>query len=309
MKAAQINDYGGQDAVHINEVPKPSIEPDQVLVEVHAASVNPFDVKVRDGLVQSDLKLPATLGGDVAGTVSEVGSEVKDFKTGQAVYGQANALGGQGSFAEFTPVKAIQLAAKPNKLDFTAAGAVPLVATSAYQALVDHMALQAGQKLLIHGGAGGIGSMAIQLAKHLGAYVATTAGADDADFVKQLGADEAIDYQSQDFSQIIKDYDAVFDTVGGPTNLKSYTVLKPGGSLVSMVAQPNEALVKNHGLKYTAQFTRTTTERLTKLAELFNSGALKPQIDKTFPLDQAAEAIEYVKANHPRGKVVLQIKA
>lgn len=307
MKAAQITDYGGKDSVKINDAPKPAIKPNQVLVEVHAAGVNPFDITVREGRAQAK-KLPATLGGDLAGTVVEVGSEVKGLQPGQAVYGQANAMSGDGSFAEFAPVVAAQLAAKSEKLSFTEAGAVPLVSGSAYQALVDHMNLQKGQKILIHGGAGGIGSMAIQLAKHIGAHIATTVSPDDSDFVKQLGADQVIDYKTQDFSQIIKDYDAVFDTVGGDTNLKSYTVLKPGGSLVSMVAQPDEALVKQHKLNYTAQFSRITTERLTKLAELFDQGALKPQIDKGFPLDQAADALEYLKTEHPRGKVVLQIK-
>jgi len=311
MRAAQISDYGGKDVVQITDsAPKPTIGSDQVLVEIAAAGVNPFDLTVREGRARqmAEPDLPATLGGDFAGTVAEIGAEVKDFQAGQEVYGQAKALSGHGSFAEFTPVPATQLAAKPSSLDFVAAAAVPLVSSSAYQALMDHMNLQAGQKILIHGGAGGIGSMAIQLGKHLGAYVATTATANDTDFVKSLGADEVIDYKQQDFSQILKDYDAVLDTVGGETNTKSYQVLKPGGSLVSMVAKPDEELVKQYDIKFTAQFSQVTTERLTKVAKLFDSGALKSQVDKVFSLDLAAEALDYLQTNHPRGKVVIQVK-
>jgi NADPH:quinone reductase-like Zn-dependent oxidoreductase len=309
MKAAQIDEYG-KDALHVAEAPKPSIRPSQALVEVAAAGVNPFDVKVRDGLVRdmAELRFPATLGGDVAGTVIAIGEEVKNFKPGQAVYGQANALGGQGAFAEVVAVDTEQLALKPSGIDFVTAAALPLVACSAYRALVDHMNLQPGQKVLIHGGAGGIGSIAIQLAKHLGAYVATTASAPDADFVTSLGADEVIDYRARDFAAPLKDYDAAYDTIGGKTNRKSYDILKPGGILVSMVEQPDEALVKKRGIRYVAQFTHVTTEYLTKVSELVDTGKIKVTIDRVFPLKQAAEALEYLKTSHNRGKVVIQVK-
>jgi alcohol dehydrogenase len=311
MKAAQINSYGGPDSIIINDnAAKPIAAEGEALVEVYAAAVNPFDISVTEGAARKMFEpdLPATLGGDVAGVVAAVGGGVSSFEIGQVVYGQANALGGQGSFAEFTPVKASQLAAKPASLDFPSAAAMPLVSVSAYQALIDHMNLQTGQKILIHGGAGGIGSMAIQLAKHLGAYVATTVSATEAEFVKNLGADEIIDYQHKDFTKLLKDYDAVYDTVGGDTNRKSYAILKPGGALVSMVAQPDEALVKQYDVRYTSQFTRVTTERLTKIAELADSGPLKAKIDKIFPLDQTAEALKYQATAHPRGKVIIQVK-
>jgi len=311
MKAAQINGYGGQEVLKtVPNAPKPLAAAGQVLVKVHAAAANPFDWKLREGYMKEfiPLKMPAILGGDMAGTVAEIGEGVTGFKTGQAVYGMANAAGGQGSFAEFTPVKATQLAAKPDSLDFTAAAALPLAAVSAYQALVDHMDLQAGQKILIHGGAGGIGSLAIQIAKNLGAYVATTASATEIDFVKGLGADEAIDYHVQDFSTVLKDYDAVFDTVGGETNTKSYTVLKPGGTLVSMIQPVDEALAKQDSVIYVQQSSKATPERLAKITELVDSGKLKVHIDKLFPLDRAAKALEYLKTAHPRGKVVIQVK-
>lgn len=312
IKAAQINDYGNKDVMQTtDDVLKPSIKAGQVLVEAYAASVNPFDIKIREGLVRqmAELSFPATLGGDVAGVVAEVGEGVTGFEVGQAVYGQAGALSGQGSFAEFTPVKAQQLAAKPETVDFITAGALPLVSVSAYQALVDHIDLKSGQKILVHGGAGGIGSMAIQLAKHLGAYVATTVRAADTNFAKDLGADVIIDYETQDFSNLLKDFDAVFDTVGGKTNANSYTILKPGGVLVSMVEQPSEELVKQYDIRYTYQFTQVTTERLKHITELVDKGILKVNIDKVYTLDQAAEALEYLSTGHPRGKVVIQIKA
>lgn len=311
MRAAQLTAYGGQDTVKVTEdADKPAPVSDQLLIEVHAAGVNPFDVKVREGMARqmAELNFPATLGGDFAGTVAAVGDDVQDFEVGQAVYGQAGALSGQGSFADFTPVKAGQVAAKPAGLDFTQAAALPLVSVSAYQALVDHMDLQKGQKILIHGGAGGIGSMAIQLARHIGAHITTTAAAKDTDFVKGLGADEVIDYEAQDFADVIKDYDAVFDTIGGETTVKSYTVLKPGGALVSMAAQADDVLAKQYEVKFTSQFTHVTTKRLDAVSALIDDGSLKPVIDKVFPLEDAAEALEYQKTARPRGKVVLLIK-
>lgn len=309
MKAAQLNDYGGTGSVTINEAPKPSADAGKVLVEVQAAAVNPFDVKLTGGFYGEMFKqLPATLGSDVAGTVAEIGEGVTGFAVGQAVYGMANGGGGKGSFAEFTPVKVEQLASKPISVDFVTAAALPLAGISAYQALVDHMDLQAGQKILIHGGAGGIGSLAIQIAKNLGAYVATTVSAAEGDFVKSLGADEVIDYQAQDFSALLKDYDAVFDTVGGETNSKSYQVLKTGGAFVSMLEAPNEALVKQKAIRYTQQSSRATPERLHAVAELVDSGKLKVNVDKVFSLEQAADAMEHLKTGHPRGKVVIRIK-
>jgi len=308
MKAAQIAQYG-ENAIQVMEVEKPTLDTGRVLVEVRAASINPFDVKLAEGFYGDSLglTLPATLGSDVAGVVAEVGHDVTGFEVGQSVFGMANAGGGQGSIAEFTPVKASQLAAKPQTADFVAAAALPLTGVSAYQALVDHMDLQAGQKILIHGGAGGIGSLAIQIAKNIGAYVATTAAAEDAEFVRQLGADEAIDYKTQDFSQLLHEYDAVFDAVGGETNQKSYRVLKNGGAFVSMLEAPNEELVTAKNIRYTQQQSQATPERLQKVAELVDAGQLKVHVDKVFPLDQAAEAFRHWRHEHPRGKVVIQI--
>ena len=311
MKAAQLTKYGDQDALRVvQDAPRPVANSDQVLVEVYAASVNPFDWKVRQGYMKDAiaLNLPATLGGDVAGIVAEVGDNVTGFEIGQPVYGMANAVGGQGSFAEYTPVSASQLAAKPQSVDFVQAAALPLTAISAYQALVDHMNLQAGQKILIHGGAGGIGSLAIQIAKHIGAHVATTVKADDKDYVTQLGADVVIDYTAEDFAVSISDYDAVYDTVGGETNTKSFDVLKSGGVLVSMVAEADQERVTTSEIKYIHQSTKPTVERLAKISSLVDEGYLEVAVDKIFPLEEAAQALEYLKSAHTRGKVVIQVK-
>ena len=311
MKAAQITKYGDEEAVVTNaDVTKPVAGIGQVVVEVHAAGVNPFDYKVREGMMASmkQLDFPATLGGDFAGVITEVGERVSGFEVGEAVYGMAGALSGQGSFAEFAPIAVESIGPKPKSLDFVMAAALPLAAVSAYQALVDHASLQAGQKILVHGGSGGIGSLVIQIAKHMGAYVAATASSDSADFVKSLGADEVIDYNSQDFSTLVHDYDAVFDPIGGETNKKSYTILKPGGALVSMVEQVDEALAAQYKVHYTTEFTRVTTERLAEIAALVDDGTLKVAVDKVFNLDEAAAALEYVKTGHPNGKVVIKIE-
>ena len=310
MKAALLTAYGGPEQMQTSDdAVKPSAGEGQVVVQVHAAAVNPFDVKVRDGAVRSmaELTFPAVLGGDVAGTVAEIGAGVEGFSVGQEVYGVAGALSGQGSFAEFTPVAASQLSSKPTSIDFTTAAAFPLVSASAYQALVDTIQLQAGQKILIHGGAGGIGSVAIQIAHAIGAYVATTASPRDLDYVIGLGADEVIDYTSQKFEEQLSELDAVYDTIGGETNKNSYKILKQGGAFVSMVDQPDEALVAEKDIKYTAQFTQATTERLKKIAELVDAGELTINVDKVFPLEQVADALEYLKTEHPRGKVVITV--
>lgn len=311
MRAAQINEYGDKNVMHtVADAQKPTAGPGEVLIEVRAASVNPFDVKVRGGLARQmrELTFPATLGGDFAGTVAELGEGVSGLQVGQAVYGQANALGGQGSFAEFTAAKATSTSPKPTTVDFIQAAALPLAAVSAYQALVDHIGLQRGQKILIHGGAGGIGTIAIQLAKHLGAHVITTATKEDEPYVRELGADEVIDYTTQHFETMLTDLDAVFDTVGGDTYTKSYQVLKQGGMLVSMVGHPDESLNQRYGIEPVAQFTQVTPERLTKVTELVDQGVLKVHIDKVFSLEEAADALGYLETGKHHGKVVIRIQ-
>jgi alcohol dehydrogenase len=310
MKAAQLVKYGGSDAITFTDAAtQPSIKPDQVLVTVHAAGVNPFDWKVREGFMKDsvDLSLPAIIGSDVAGVVEAVGSDVTDIAVGDEVYGQAGALSANGAFAEFAPVNRKALTKKPVQLTFVEAAALPTAAISALEAIIDHIQLEKGQKILIHGAAGGIGSFAVQIAKAIGGYVAATAGTDDVDFIKSLGADEVIDYKNQDFTKIITHYDAALDTVGGETYQKTFEVVRPGGKLVSMVEQPDGPLMEDYGVIASLQSTDVKSEKLDELVRRFNT--LKITIDKTFPLEQTAQALEYAKNNKRRGKVIIQIKS
>lgn len=310
MKAVQINQHGGSEVVEIKDVSEPFAKPGQILVEVHAASINPFDSKIRSGIYKDSMPLefPYTPGGDFSGIVKGLGDDVSEFNIGDEVFGSAQVLsGGSGAFAQFASANVKNTANKPKKIDFVGAASLPLVGSSAVQALEEHIKLKGNQKILIHGGAGGIGSIAIQLAKYLGAYVATTISTNDMEFAKSLGADEVIDYKSQDFTEIIKDFDAVFDTVGGETTDKSFKVLKKGGVLVSMVGTPNEKLAKQHRVTAIGQSTHTDREHLSRLAELVDLGVIKPQVDKVFPLEQSKEAFNHLEKDSPRGKVVLKI--
>jgi len=313
MKAAQINKYGGSEVVEINKnAPEPALSRGHLLVEVHAAGVNPVDWKTREGYMKQmvPLQFPATLGGDFSGVVEEVGEGAPGFKKGDEVYGHASiSRGGSGSFAEFTSADAKATAHKPKSISHVEAAALPLTGVSAWQALVEHIGLSRGKKILIHGGAGGIGSTAIQMARYLGAYVATTVSARDIPYVKELGADEAIDYKNQSFDEMLNDYDAAYDTVGGETYVRSFRVLKGGGIIVSMLEQPRSDLMERYGVNAIGQLTQVTSERLSKLAELVDKRVIKVYVDRTFPLEQAGEALEYQQKGHPRGKVVLKIKA
>ena len=312
MKAAQYRTYGDPQVIEIiDNVQKPSLKDGQVLIEVHAASINPFDFKLRQGYMKDaiPLTLPVTLGGDFAGVVAEVGEGVEGFLVGDEVYGQGLIVnGGSGSLAEYVAANAKNISKKPQHVDFQQAAALVLVGVSAQQALEEHIQLTQDQKILIHGGAGGIGSIAIQLAKHLGAFVVTTVGSDDIEFAENLGADEVIDYKTQKFEEILKDLDAVFDTVGGETTVKSVSTIKHGGTLVTMADTPDEALTKERGITAIAQFTGVNSQRLKRLTELVDEGVIKPQIDKVFSLDQAKDAFDHLENGHPNGKVIIQVK-
>lgn len=311
MKSAQISEYGDPSIIKINEVEKPSAGEGQVLVEVHSASLNPFDSAVRAGYMKEVLPLqfPATLGGDIAGVVVELGDGVDSLALDDKVYGQASVVAGNsGAFAEYAVTKVGQIAKVPEGLDFTTLASLPLVGVSALQALGQHINIRSDQKLFIHGGAGAIGSIALQIAKNIGAYVATTATGDGIEYVKKLGADEVIDYKTQDFSEILKDYDAVFDTVGGDDFNKSLKVLKKGGIAVSMIAQADEKLAQELGVTAQTQATHVTTEALDKLRGLVNSGVVKPNVGKVFPLEQVKDAFIARESGEVSGKIVLQIK-
>jgi len=315
MMSVQINRYGGSEVVEIKkDIPEPTVSAGKVLVNVKTAGVNPADWKIREGYFQQmiPLQFPSTMGTDISGIIKELGEGVSNsgLKQGDEVYGAASAVfsGGSGAFAELALANEDSIAHKPRTLNHIEAAALTTVGVSAWQALVENIGLSKDKKILIHGGAGGIGSIAIQLAKHLGAYVATTVSTSDKQFVQELGANQVIDYKKENFEDMIHDYDAVFDTVAGDTYKRSFKVLKKGsGIIVSMLEQPNSELMNQYGVKALSQFTQATRERLTKLAEWVDQNNIKVNIDKTFSLDEAAKALDYQKDAHPRGKVVLTV--
>jgi NADPH:quinone reductase-like Zn-dependent oxidoreductase len=311
MKSAQINKYGSSEVIEINQsTSEPTISSGKVLVIIKAAGVNPVDWKIREGGMQQliSLQFPSTLGIDFSGVIKQVGEGVSpsDFKQGDEVYGQAGVInGGSGAFAEMALANTESIANKPKRLSHAEAAGLPLVGVSAWQALVENIGLSKGQKILIHGGAGGIGSIAIQLAKYLGADVATTVSINDKQFVQELGADQVIDYKTQTFEDLLHDYDAVFDTVGDETYRRSFKVIKKGGVIVSMLDQPDSELMNQYGVKAIFQFTQADRERLTKLAQWVDENNIRVNVEKTFLLDEAGDALDYQKDVHPRGKVVL----
>src|SRR5919107_3468025 len=327
MKSAQIKTYGDSEVLEINPNAPSLNDPSEsmVLVTAKAAGVNPSDWKLREGFFKqmAPLQFPATLGMDFSGVIEKLGerfsSSTSDLKQGDEVYGQAGVLaGGSGAFAEMALAKADKIAHKPKTLTHEQAAGLPLVGVSAWQALVETMRLSKGQKILIHGGAGGIGSISIQLAKHLGAHVATTVSTNDIQFVKEeIGADEVIDYKTQTFENVLPhDFDAVFDTVGGETYTRSFKVLKRGDSgdssggriIVSMLEQPVQELMDQFGVKAVYQFTQANRERLTRLAEWVDQNSIRVNVERTFPLDEVRAALDYQRDVHPRGKIVLAMQ-
>ena len=310
MKAAQINEYGDASVIQINDIAMPSVAEGQVLVKVSAVSLNPFDSAVRSGYLQEmiPLQLPVTLGGDIAGTITAVGDGVTHLSVGDKVYGQANVVAGNsGAFAEFAATTGSSIAKIPTSLDLIQAASLPLVGVSALQALTQHINLKPGQKIFIHGGGGSIGMVAIQIAKHLGAYVATTATGDAIKHVTSLGTDEVIDYKDRDFRTILKEYDAVFDTVGGEDFTKSLNILKPGSIAVSMAAQADATIAKGLDIQTISQATHVTTEMLDALSKLIEAKIVTPQIGKVFPFAQIKDAFEARESGSIQGKVVVEI--
>lgn len=330
MKAAYITRYGKIDDVQINEQPKPSLTENAVLVKVHAASINPLDLRVLEGEFKAILPVsfPFILGNDFAGTVVEVGPNVTQFKVGDEVYAKTDL---NGAFAEYTVVQQSSLALKPQNISMEQAAALPLVALTSWQALVEIAKVKAGQKVLIHAGSGGVGSIAIQLAKSLGATVATTTSDKNSGWVKELGADIIIDYKTTDFEQELKDYDVVLDTQGGKTLEKSLNVLKGGGRLISISGPPDHAFAeainpnwflkcvipmlswsirhkaKKRGITYTFLFMQPNGQQLSKITELVEAGKIKPVVDQTYGFVQIKEALQYVNTGRSKGKVVLNI--
>lgn len=332
MKALTFQRYGKSPEIGIADVPRPTLKADELLVQVHAASVNPIDNMIPTGLFKAVMKfqLPATLGSDLAGVVTKVGSRVTRFKPGDAVF--ANIFDqGTGSIAELAVVPESAAALKPANLDFVQAASIPMVALTSWQALKERAELRAGQKVFIPAGSGGIGTFAIQLAKWLGATVGTTTSTDNVGLVRSLGADEVIDYKRQAFESVLRDYDAVLGTVRGDSIEKSIGILKARGKIVSLVGPLDVAfararrlnvvltfvfalvshrimrLAKKRDIDYSFLFARPDGDQLARIGKLLESQRIRPVIDKVFPFEQAKEALEYLALGRAKGKVVVQI--
>jgi len=330
MKKAQIRTYGGADAIEIVDAPTPTPGPTELLLKVHAASVNPIDWKIARGAVRPILpyRLPIGLGYDVSGEVMACGADVSNFAIGDLVFarvGRPNI----GTFAEAVTVDASHVARKPESLSHSEAAAIPLVGLTSWQVLTELCDLKPGQRVLIHAGAGGIGTIAIQIAKSLGAHVITTASAGNHELVRALGADQVIDYRNSDFSTQLSELDVVFDTIGGQTLKDSFRVVRRGGRIVSIASIPDPETIRDmevalpiraalwlanwpfrrlasrYGVNYRYWFMRPDGKQLDILADLVRQGRLKPIIDRTYPLDNLAEAFRYMEAGHAHGKVII----
>jgi NADPH:quinone reductase-like Zn-dependent oxidoreductase len=328
MKAFVVTRYG-PNGLEPAEIPDPAVGPHDVLVDVRAASINPLDKMVRNGEFKQLLKYkrPFALGHDVSGVITKVGSGVRGFHVGDEIYARPRDLR-IGTFAELIAIDAADVALKPASLSFDEAAAVPLVALAAWQALVDLADVKPGQKVLVHAGAGGLGSTVIQVAKHLGAYVATTAHTKDVDKVRALGADEVIDYTAQEFAEVLSGYDVVLDSLGQASLEKSLTVLRPGGLAISVVGPPDPAFAaqlgqpllkpvmalmsrrvrgraKKLGVRYSFLFMKASGAQLEALAALYDNGTLRPVLDRAFPFADTIDAMAYVEQGKANGKIVI----
>ncbi|MGH0599021.1 NADP-dependent oxidoreductase [Bacillus mycoides] len=332
MRAMVIDKYG-KVPMRMTEMPTPEINEYEVLAEIHAASINPIDFKIRDGKVKLLLKykMPLILGNDFSGVIVKVGTKVTQFKVGDEIYARPR-KDKIGTFAEYIAIHEDDIALKPKNLTFEEAASIPLVGLTSYQALHDIMQLQKGQKILIHAGSGGVGTFAIQLAKIMGATVATTASEAGENLVKSLGADEIINYKKEKFEDILKNYDAVFDTLGGTTLEKSFDIIKSEGNIVSVSGMPNPrfgkefgsgffktllfslaskkltALEKKHNAQYSFLFMKPSGDQLRIIAKYIESGQIKPIIDRIFPFEDTQKAMDYSESGRAKGKLIVKIK-
>ncbi|WP_250438498.1 NADP-dependent oxidoreductase [Delftia tsuruhatensis] len=333
MKAFILESYGANRALQLAEVPEPQLRDDEVLVQVHAAGVNQLDSKIKDGQFKLILpyRLPLILGHDVAGVVVKAGPRVRQFKPGDEVYARTDDFR-IGTFAEFVPVRESSLAPKPKGLTMEEAASIPLVGLTAWQVLVETARLARGQKVFIQAGSGGVGTFAIQLARHLGATVATTTSAANFELVRGLGADVVIDYRTQDFEDVLHDYDVVLNSQDGKTLGKSLRVLKGGAKLVSISGPPDPAFgraiaaplfvklvmrllssgirrrARSRGIDYSFVFMKADGGQLREITRLIEAGAIRPVVDKVFAFESTNEALAYAEAGHAKGKVVIKIR-
>ncbi len=332
MKALTFKRYGKSPEIGLAEVPRPTLKSDELLVQVRAAGLNPIDNMIPTGTFKPVLhfQFPATLGSDLAGVVTEVGSNVTRFKPGDAVFASIFDIG-TGSIAEFAVVPESAAAPKPTNLDFVQAASIPMVGLTSWQALKERANLQTGQKVFIPAGSGGIGTFAIQLAKHLGAKVGTTVSTGNVELVRSLGADEVVDYKKQEFEHVLRGYDAVLGTVRGDAIEKSISILKPGSRIVSLIGPLDAAfarakrlnfvlrfvfgmmsrkimrLTKRRDVTYSFLFVHPDGAQLTEIGKLLEAQRIKPVIDKVFPFEQAKQALEYLARGRSKGKVVVKM--
>ena len=333
MKAFVLDRYGKAERLRLAEMPEPELSDHDILIEVHAAGVNPLDTKIRDGEFKLILpyRLPLILGNDVAGLVTRVGRKVRRFKRGDEVYARPDSAR-IGAFAEYIAINEGDAALKPKNLGMEEAASIPLVALTAWQALVERAELKKGQKVLIHAGSGGVGTLAIQLARHLGATVATTTSSANTGLVKSLGADVVIDYKEQDFEKVLSGYDVVLNSLGSDTLERSLMVLRPGGQLISISGPPDPAFAKEHGsnwamrqamrllssgirrkarhhrVSYSFLFMRASGKQLSEITSLVEAGIIRPVMDRVLPFSATNEALAYVETGRSKGKVVVQVK-
>lgn len=333
MKAFVINRYGKKEKLQLARMPEPAVRENDILVEVHSAGVNVLDSKIKSGEFKLILpyKMPLVLGHDVAGVITRVGSGVSRFKVGDEVYARPTDHR-IGTFAEYIAIHENDVAFKPKSLSMEEAASVPLVALTAWQALMERANLKKGQKVFIQAGSGGVGTIAIQLAKHLGATVATTTGTTNVEWVKALGADVVIDYKKEDFESILRDYDVALNSQDTSTLDKSLRVLKPGGKLISISGPPDPDFARAIGLTwplklisaflsfkvrrkakrqhvdYSFLFMRAEGSQLGKITSLIDSGIIRPVVDKVFPFEQTEDALSYVESGRAKGKVVIKVK-
>lgn len=333
MKAMTIKKYGRNTPLELTELPIPEVGEHDVLVEVYASSINPIDFKIRDGKVKMLLsyKMPLVMGNDFSGKVIQTGVKVSKFRVGDGVYGRPR-KDRIGTFAEYLSVHEEDVSLKPHNLTFIEAASLPLVGLTTWQAFHDILELKPGQKILIQAGAGGVGTFAIQLAKEMGAHVATTASEKGNDLVSSLGADQVINYRVQPFEEVLKGFDAVFDTIGGESLDRSFRVVKPHGRIVSVSAVPNgrfaidnklgllkrmlfsiasrriTALERKFNVDYHFLFMKPSGKQLAQITDLVEQGRIRPVVDRVYRLEEAQEAITYVETGRAKGKVVLEVK-
>ncbi|HEX8705167.1 MAG TPA: NADP-dependent oxidoreductase [Myxococcaceae bacterium] len=308
MKAVRIHEYGGPEVLRYESIPRPSPRPDEVLIRVEAAGVNPVDVAVRQGYMRTMLwnTLPLTLGWDVSGVVEQVGAHVTRFKPGDAVFAYAD-VKRDGAFAEYMVLPEREAALRPRTLDAVHAAAVPLTGLAAWQALVELAQLAPGQTVLIHGGSGGVGTMAIQIAKARGARVIATGSAHNLEYLQSLGADQVIDYRATRFEDVVKDVDVVLDPIAGDTMERSWQVLKKGGILVSLLDSSAPKKAEAHGVRGAWFLARPEADQLTELARLIDAGKIRVVVSEVLPLKEIRRAQELIGGKHTRGKIVLRV--